>query len=239
MRFSAALLCVLLLSACTPRVILPARTPHLALDGPPPDVVILSVSGHCSPPCAAPYANGDDLSSRGTIDRVADAIAAAGYQVQVSGYAAGAFDTLESEWVFPPQRGWVALQNDFQEMRRRWPELGRRPRIVMLGHSQGVAWLHHLARLNPEVPIALQIDLDSICAAWQADHARFFRQLTPQQAGSPSIATACDPIWIDGRPYRGKNIVWPNVERSLEIQSKRLYAPAPKVAGSLSIFCGP
>lgn len=231
-RLTVLLLTLLLgLVACTPLyVVHPARTPALNLQGPPPDVVIFSMSGRCAPPCLAPRDNWDYLGSRGTLDRLADVFTAAGYRVQVSGYASNAAATFSSEYIGGPQRGYEALRSDFARVAQTWMKAARPPRLVLLGHSQGSVWLHHLARVNPYVPVALQVDLDGICVAWKSDFGDGIRELGSVYGDEPSPLQACDAFTVAGRTVGAKDIVWPNVALDLEVQSKRLPA-RPGVSG--------
>ncbi|CAM3159544.1 hypothetical protein DESA109040_00410 [Deinococcus saxicola] len=230
-RLPALLLCALALMGCTPLyVVHPARTPALNLNGPPPDIVIFSMSGRCAPPCLAPRDNWDYLGSRGTLDRLADVFTAAGYRAQVSGYASNAAATFSSEYIGGPQRGYEALRADFARVARTWMRSARPPRLVLLGHSQGSVWLHHLSRVNPGVPVALQVDLDGICLAWKSDFGAGIRALGDAYGAEPSPLHACDAFWVAGRTVGVKDIVWPNVARGLEVQSKRLPA-RPTVSG--------
>jgi hypothetical protein len=233
-RFLAPLLALTaLLVGCAPVTVRPAQAPALDLGGPAPDVVILSVSGRCGPPCQPPRDNWDYLTSRGTVDLIADAIAGVGYRVQVAGYASNAAAVFTSRQARRDQRGYAALTADFARMRAAWLRGPRPPRLVLLGHSQGTAWLHHLARVNPDVPFALQIDLDGICAAWRSDHGAALRAQPPGTGGPPSALTACDPVRVPGRTVRNKDVVWPNVARDLEVLSKRLPARVSESGGLL------
>ncbi|GAA5512058.1 hypothetical protein Dcar01_00772 [Deinococcus carri] len=227
----SALLAVSLLGACAPRVTVPTHTPALDFGGPVPDVVIFAVSGRCGTGCVAPRDNWDYLTARGTVDRVADVIAAAGYRVETAGYASSASEEFASRLTPLGQRGYVALLADYGRLQTAW-EGQPRPRVVLLGHSQGVAWLHHLARIFPEQPVALQIDLDGICAAWQSDHGSAIRALKADPA-RPSPAEACNLFRVAGQSLRGKDLVWPNVARNLEVQSKRLPALVSDSGGFL------
>ncbi|ANE44799.1 hypothetical protein SU48_05745 [Deinococcus puniceus] len=218
------------LTGCVPIAVQSGRSEALNLAGPAPDVVLLSVSGRCGPPCVAPRDNWDYLTSRGTVDAVADELGAAGLSVQVAGYASNAAAQFESLQARTPQRGFGALLADFERLKNGWMKAPHPPRLVLLGHSQGVAWLHYLTRLHSEVPVALQIDLDGICTAWRADHAAGVRGLPAPQGGLPSALSACDSLSVPGAPLltRGslslKDVVWPNVAANLEVQSKRLPA---------------
>lgn len=225
----------LVLGGCAPLALTPARTPALEFGGPAPDVVIFAVSGRCGVACAAPRDNWDYLTARGTADVVAAEMLAAGYRVQVAGYASSASESFTSALTATGQRGYAALAADYARLGTAWTGADR-PRVVLLGHSQGVAWLHHLARAYPEQPVALQIDLDGICAAWHSDHGASLRGRphgAPAQSASaqsdsargparPPPAEACNLFRVAGRALRGKDIVWPNVARNLEVQSGRL-----------------
>lgn len=224
----ALLAATLLLGACAPIAVKPARTPALNFSGPAPDVVIFAVSGRCGTGCLAPRDNWDYLTARGTVDAVADAIAAAGYRVEVAGYASSTQESFVSHLTRTVQHGYPALTAAYARLGTAWG--GRRPRVVLLGHSQGVAWLHHLARAYPEQPVALQIDLDGICASWYTDHGAAIRALRPDPV-RPSPLEACNLFRVGSRSLRGKDIVWPNVAHNLEVQSKRLPARAGESGG--------
>lgn len=228
---ASALLGIVALVGCTPLyVVRPARTPALNMLGPAPDVVIFSMSGRCGPPCLAPRDNWDYLTSRGTLDRLADVFRATGFSVQVAGYASNAAASFSSAYVGGPQRGYGALRGDFARVAGTWMKAAHPPRIVLLGHSQGSAWLHHLTRVNPDVPVALQVDLDGICVAWKSDFGASIRENAGSYSNEPSPLEACDALTVAGRTVGVKDIVWPNVAQNLEVQSKRLPA-RPTVSG--------
>ncbi|ALW88900.1 hypothetical protein [Deinococcus actinosclerus] len=212
----AALLSALLLTACAPTLsVNPTATPALNLSAPAPDVVILSVSGRCGVPCAAPRDNWAYLGSRGTVDRVAREFVAAGLTVQAANYASSPLASFVSTRTGTEQRGYPALLADLDALRAAWPGAAA-PRLVLLGHSQGVAWLHQLTRDRPEVPFAAQIDLDGICLGWKSDFGPLIHSAEPF-----SPLSACDPMPVAGRRVNSKDVVWPNVARGIEVQSKR------------------
>ena len=220
-----------LLAACVPAVAVPTHTPALDFSGPAPDVVIFAMSGRCGTGCVAPRDNWDYLTARGTVDRLADVFAGSGYRVQAAGYASNVAPSFTSRLTDAPQQGYAALEADYARLQTAWPGEPR-PRVVLLGHSQGVAWLHHLARVTPEQPVALQIDLDGICAAWTSDHGAALAAW-PQDPARPSPLEACSLFRLGNRSLRGKDIVWPNVGRNLEVQSKRLPSRAGGGGGFL------
>ncbi|GGR83091.1 hypothetical protein [Deinococcus sedimenti] len=206
-----------LLTACAPTLIQhPTVTPPLHLEGEAPDVVLLSVGGRCGVPCVAPRDNWAYLGSRGTVDRVAREFEAAGLTVQAANYASSPLDRFPSARTGTEQRGYAALLTDLDALRATWT--GRNaPRLVLLGHSQGVAWLHQLTRDRADVPFAIQIDLDGICLGWKSDFGPLIRTTDPF-----SPLSACDPLTVAGQRVNGKDVVWPNVARGIEVQSKRL-----------------
>ncbi|RTR28994.1 hypothetical protein [Deinococcus radiophilus] len=215
-----------LLSSCTvvgsvthppPTVVRAAQAPALDLGGPAPDVVILAVSGHCHPVCNAPRDNYDYLSDYGTLDRIAREVQLSGLSVQVAGYASGAFDEGSSPRISPPQRGWPALRRDYARLNTVWA--ADRPRVVLLGHSQGVPWLYALARQFPEQPIDALIELDAMCALWNLDHRAALLRLSAGERGQPDIAGACTPQLVGGIRRLPKDTVPDNVARNLELHS--------------------
>lgn len=216
----------LVLTGCTPLQQLPARHDTLNLAGAAPDVVIIAMSGRCTQPCRAPRDNYDYLTSRGTLDALADVITEAGFTVQVTGYADHAAETFQPLKVVQPQRGYKALVNDFASMKSKWLSSARPPRVVLLGHSHGAVWLHHLVRNNRDVAFALQVDLDSSCASWVLDHGAGLRVAQADLPGQFPGISACDVISVGNPPHweRNKDIVWPNVAQNFEVQSKRLPA---------------
>lgn len=229
----AALLAAALLSGCAPLTWRPGASPALNLDAAPPDVVLLTVSGRCGPPCAAPRDDWDSLTPRGTVDAVADALAATGLSVQVAGYASNANESFFSRQVLAFQPGFGALVRDLERMKTSWLVGPNPPRLVLLGHSQGVIWTHYLTRINPDVRFSLLIDLDGSCTFWTADRAtdRPTAPLNYPAPGFPKPAAACDNHTTPAGTLRGKDVVWPNVERNLEVQSKRLPARTSPAGG--------
>lgn len=213
------------LTGCVPHWrIQDTRTPALDVTGPAPDVIVLGVSGRCSPPCVAPRDNWDYLSSRGTLDAVADVYTAAGYTVQVGGYASHPAETHTSPYLSRPQPGFEALVRDVQRVQEAWLGSAQPPRLILVAHSHGVVWSHLLTRIFPQVRFDLQVDLDGLCVAWRSDFGASVRALPPAPADQPQALDACEPVRVAGRNVPLKDVVWPNVAASLEVQSKRLPA---------------
>ncbi|MBB5375113.1 hypothetical protein HNQ07_000557 [Deinococcus metalli] len=225
LRPAILLASLLWLSGCAPHwLVRDTRTAALDLAGRAPDVVILGVSGRCSPPCVAPRDNWDYLSSRGTLDAVADVYAAAGYRVEVAGFASHPAASHTSPYLPRPQSGYEALVAAVSRMRATWLRSGMPPRVVLVAHSHGVAWAHLLTRTFPEVAFTAQVDLDGMCVAWRSDYGAAVRALPPAAPDEPQLLDACDAVSITGRTVPLKDVVWPNVALNLEVQSKRLPA---------------
>lgn len=233
MRPALCVLLALLLCACAPRYV-PASTvrPPSASDPlrPPgsPDVVIFGVSGRCVWPCqVAPADNWDYLTQRGTLAAIAAAFEARGYRSEVHGYSDSLLREHTSSLAREPQYGFLQLQDDFERVRRELV-LGRRnpAMLVLVGHSHGVNWTHQLARLYPDTPITLMVDLDGICLLWESDHAADFaayQQAHPQLRWPFDFPHACEVFRIGRGAYRPKDLVWDNVRFDLEVQSKVLW----------------
>ncbi|MDO4262861.1 MAG: hypothetical protein Q4C67_01565 [Deinococcus sp.] len=237
MRF--LLLILPLLVGCMTVTVQPARTTGLKFGAPAPDVVILGMSGHCAPPCAAPGDNYDLLAHSGTLDRLADAVAAAGYRVQVAGYTSNAQEDYGSARVSPRQRGWPALRRDYARLREEWGD--DPPRVVLVGHSHGVPWLHQLVRQFPEQPVAALLDIDGVCELWNLDHRAALLELSPALRGQPDIAQACQPLpgapWLGGVRLGPKDLVPWHVERGLEVHSVQGgYVPDPAGNYPVNVF---
>ncbi|WP_309572635.1 hypothetical protein [Deinococcus sp.] len=219
----AALL--LWLTACAPHwLVQDTRTPALDLDGPVPDVVVIGISGRCAPPCVAPRDNWDYLSSRGTLDSVADVFSAAGYAVEIAGYASHPAASHTSPYLTRPQPGFGALLSDFTRLRDTWLRQSDPPRVILVAHSHGVTWSHLLTRTFPDVTFAAQVDLDGMCLAWRPDYSAAVRALTLDAPRQARMLDACDSVRIGGRNVPLKDVVWPNVTVNFEVQSKRLPA---------------
>lgn len=235
------LLCLLplALSSCTTLSVHPARTAALNFSASAPDVVILGMSGHCAPPCVSPADNYDLLAHSGTLDLLADAVAAAGLNVQVAGYTSNAQESYSSARVSPPQRGWPALRRDYARLREKWKD--DPPRVVLVGHSHGVPWLHQLVRQFPEQPVAALLDIDGVCELWNLDHRAALLELPPALRGQPDIAQACQPL--PGAPWAGRSRLGPkdlvpwHVERGLEVHSVQGgYVPDPAGNYPINVF---
>lgn len=211
------------LGGCAPPVLQqwPTASEALDLNGPAPDVVIIGMSGHCTPICHAPNDNHEALQSGGTLRRLADAVQAAGLSVQVASYSSNAQESYFSAQGGAVQRGWPALRRDYQAIGRVWA--ADPPRVVLVGHSHGVPWLHGLVRQFPEQRVAALIDIDGVCELWNLDHRAALLRLSAEVRGQPDIAEACHSLptmpWRGSARLSAKDLVPWNVEHGLELLS--------------------
>lgn len=220
----------LLLVSCAPLKTRPARHLPVNPQGPPPDAIVLGISGHCPPPCRAPRDNYDYLTHRGTIDLIGDVIALRGYTVQYAAYGGSAIERYHSKKSDTPQRGYAALLKDFQKIEA-WFDQPKPPKLIVVGHSHGSTWLHHFVRTHPHIPIEVQIDIDSICAAWDLDHKETVAKAKIDIPGQPTVLQVCKTMQIKHKKYESKDIAFPNVVHNLEVQSKRFPKQVSKAKG--------
>ncbi|GAA3998225.1 hypothetical protein GCM10022631_06260 [Deinococcus rubellus] len=200
-----------------------------------PDVLIFGISGRCGPPCQAPQDNWDYLSERGTLKVLAAVFERRGLNVEVEGYAERITTDFKSRRSKLPQRGILDLLSDYQRLTSELV-LGRRnpAQVIIVGHSHGAVWGHYLSTLFGQVPVAVLIDLDANCVAWNADHsAETLAATSALWQGDPqrSPLLACSSALVGGQSVRLKDLVWPNVAVNLEVQSKRLPASGGEVPG--------
>ncbi|WP_407570315.1 hypothetical protein [Deinococcus altitudinis] len=241
----AASLCAaataLTLSGCAPG--LSAPTTRAAFSGDltlrpagSPDVLLLAVSGRCPTSCKAPEDNIDYLTPRGTVQAVQNTLEAQG--LSVASYAvASNLDRHTVQRVVQAQIGAgrtvPADQNGFLQLEDRlntayadWMRGRSNPtRIVLLAHSHGVVWTHALTRAHPEVPISAMIDLDGVCDFWEMDNRRFIQAHLARVGRNPwgfNLADSCGSVRVGNLRYDLKDVVYPNVQADLEVQSVHL-----------------
>ena len=232
---------VLTLSGCAP--ILSAPMTQAAYSGEltlrpegSPDVLLLTVSGRCPPGCKAPDDNIDYLTPRGTLKAVQDTLEAQG--LSVTSYAvAGHLDqhTVRSvvqtqigagRSIPAGQQGFLQLEGRLNTAYADWIRGRSNPtRIVLLAHSHGVVWTHALTRAHREVPISAMIDLDGVCDFWEMDNRRFIQAHLARLGHNPwsfNLADSCGSVRVGNLRYDLKDVVYPNVQANLEVQSVHL-----------------
>lgn len=217
-----------LLTACAPRMSEISLLPAGATDwqgtkgdfANPPDVIVMTFSGRCGIFCNVPVDSWDSLRIRGTTAMLTKALVAQGLRVSVASYTdyvgGRHFSRYASAW----GAGYSSAVHDLNVMKPLFAT-PRSPKLVVVGYSHGTVWAHLLVRSHPEIPVALQIDLDGVCGGWHFDHDPSFWAL-PQDADwrLKAAIEACEPTRVRGRWMSPKDIVWPNVAQHLEVRSK-------------------
>ena len=238
---ASALAAALTLSGCAPTrtatTTLPSYSGELTLrPAGSPDVLLLAVSGRCPPGCKAPDDNIDYLTPRGTLKAIQDTLEAQG--LSVASYAVAGH--LGQHTVRSVVRGQVeagrsvpASQEGFLQLEVRlntayadWIRGRSNPtRIVLLAHSHGVVWTHALTRAHPEVPVSAMIDLDGVCDFWEMENRRFIQAHVTGLGHNPwgfNLADSCGSVRVGNLRYDLKDVVYPNVQADLEVQSVHL-----------------
>ncbi|MFC4454872.1 hypothetical protein [Deinococcus sonorensis] len=223
------------LSACAPRMGSPnlsaaapvATWPSPLTPRPPgsPDVLLLSISGRCPPPCLnAPDDNTEYLARRGVVQALTRTLQDAGLSVQ-SSTAAAHLTLHRPHGSTEDVPGFLQVEAQLTTAYQRWMVGRRNPtRIVLLAHSHGVVWTHALARAHPEILVAALIDLDGLCDVWERDNARIIQAYVRQLGHNPwpfNLADSCGSVMAGHLRYDLKDVVTDNVERNLEVESQR------------------
>ena len=135
-----------------------------------PDVLLVTVSGHCTD-CAAEY-NGEYLRSWGTPQNLQRALENEGHVVDTWTYVDELYSWVRGDQVLA--YGFLALVADLKWVERNWiADYDDPTRIVLLGHSHGVVWAHSAAMAADDVPIEVLVDLDGVCLNWEDDDWAF------------------------------------------------------------------
>jgi hypothetical protein len=219
-----------------------------------PDVLLLVVSGRCPPGCRAPDDNVDYLTPRGTVQAVLDTLTAQGLSAEsyaVAGHLGR--HTVRStaqrqigvgRTVALEQDGFLQLEDRLNVAYASWIRGRSNPtRIVLLAHSHGVVWTHALTRAQPEVPIAAMIDLDGVCDFWELDNRRFVQAHLARVGHNPwtfNLADSCGSVRVGNVRYDLKDVVYPNVQADLEVQSVHLFGGGgPRGSGGNAVANAP
>jgi len=165
--YTSAILGVL---GCTP------QSPELAQrPADTPDVLILSVSGHCPPImglCDGNF-NPENLSYAGTLDAVTTPLIDAGFEVESRSFVDGWYTWVDTEGE-PLATGFVDLVATLELTFLAWMNGFEDPtRIVLIGHGHGVVWTHLAAQAAPHVPVEVLVDLDGMSAGWDDEDGYF------------------------------------------------------------------
>jgi len=216
-------------TACTNEAQEPALRPADA-----PDVLVLTVSGHCLPImglCDGNF-NPENLSHAGTSDALATPLIDADLDVQSMGFVDGWYTWVDAEGELLAA-GFVDLVGTLELTFLAWMNGYDNPtRIVMVGHGHGVVWTHLAAHVAPHVPIEVLVDLDGMSAGWDDDEG-YFGVGDEWPASIPGFVSDDDQTWPieewiaeDSWPVSGvadpqdiEDVVPPNVVLNLEVHS--------------------
>jgi len=159
-----------------------------------PDYYILGISGKCFKddldrsclnllPASVVALNTKNnynyLESRGTLEAVAQAVRTNGWTVQVRSYAASLEDRVNTgTGATALHHGFLTFVQDLKEIAQRDIQGVRNPsKIILIAHSHGTVWSHLFTKLNPGLPVEVQVDLDGVCADWATDNKGDFERL--------------------------------------------------------------
>lgn len=129
-----------------------------------PDLVFVSVSGHCLGPCAFAY-NDEYLHSQGTIEVLAQPFVDAGFDVRALPVSDNFYDQDQAV-------GFLTLVQSLLDMREQWVANWDNPtRFIVVAHSHGAVWAHIalfvLEGWGMPLPVDVLIDLDGMSLGWQ------------------------------------------------------------------------
>jgi len=195
-----------------------------------PDVLILSVSGHCFD-CFGQEYNDEYMLDRGTPQAVAAVYERRGLTTAIWDYGDAFYTWVDGDddvlvW------GWLDLVAHLRSVERRWMRGFVDPtRIVVVAHSHGTVWAHS-ALWETGVPVETLIDLDGVCLAWEDDSWSFGMgdawmsviDTYTASSGEPAwfdLANGCDSWSVPGvdRPQDIKEVVPDSARLNLEVTS--------------------
>ena len=134
-----------------------------------PDVLVVSVSGHCTS-CVGWSYNDEYLVDRGTPQAFAEDLRDAGLSVEVWDYADAFYTWTDGEGGDVLVWGWLHLVSHLEQVRDQWVAGFSNPtRLVVIGHSHGVVWSHAALLAVPDLPVDALVDLDGVCLSWEDD----------------------------------------------------------------------
>lgn len=234
----ALLLAAPFATACGPNPSPPVAPCVTAFDpgigGPPPEILILSLSGHGAGLAAALCTSIDDDDNRSCLQDAGDAVEVIRQAFQAAGrmtieerHFADRLRAPDANGDCVPDRmdqlGLVELVATLVAAIAQWIDGQVAPtRIVMVTHSHGTNWRGIAQALRPDIPIAYLIQLDGVCQNWECEHedaVRTWAQASGLALGV-DIAEPCD----DGAQVMGtdqdlKDVAFAQVGFILEGQS--------------------
>ena len=208
-----------------------------------PDLVIISISGHCGLVCSTrntwSYLDSASESTGGVavLDGIVDAYRRLGFNT-IETFSASSFVTAHySSTSGEVEPGYLQAQAYLDEVKAEWIDGYSDPtRVVLLGHSHGTVWASLLAMNNLDVTFDAFISLDAICWMWWAKHKQYIHETFvngpwkipfPLDQGDP-----CGSLAIPGVKKRMNinDVVSANVIYGLEVRTTfRLFSFDPNV----------
>ena len=205
-----------------------------------PDVLILGVSGHCAllSACGSEFYNPEYLNDRGTLDALADRIAAHGESVEVVPFADSFFNVVDDQGDHLDY-GFLGLLGVLEGVNTEWiGDFDNPTRLVVVAHSHGTVWAHIALREMPHVPVETLIDLDGESLGWESDSWAF------DTVGDDWAAVIQD--WTDDNDVEWQYPIWQasdefEIPGLVDLQDVEDVVPDSvglniEVAGSWSVF---
>jgi hypothetical protein len=163
--------------------------------------------------------NYEGLEQRGGIAQIADMLRADGHTVDAHYFS--------SSWALHDTPASSQPVPGFLEAAKLVQATPADTHIVVIGASQGGYWSHLLTMALPQIPIAVLVDMDTICLGWQG-FQKLFAEL-PQDQQTPLEALVGD--WLAEQHICGNTVnevPW-NVETNLEVRTGYWLRGAPLI----------
>ncbi|HJN75337.1 MAG TPA: hypothetical protein QGF58_15520 [Myxococcota bacterium] len=197
-----------------------------------PDVLVISVSGHCTS-CVGWSYNDEYMLDRGTPGAIATALREQGHHAEIWDYADALYTWESSRSGEVLVWGFLDLVAHLEWVEENWiAEYDNPTRVVVVAHSHGVVWAHSALLAAEGVPVEVLVDLDGVCLSWESDESTVgigddwtsVIDSHVAEYGDPwwfDLADACDSWAIPGlqNPADIEDVVPDNVILNLEVGS--------------------
>lgn len=144
-----------------------------------PDVVLVTVSGHCFTTCADGRNPEYLITERQTYLPITNLLESQGISWAAYGYTDNFYNIVDTATGELLDAGFLQLLADLEIIRDQWiGDFDNPTHVMVLGHSHGTVWAH-LALLVLEwwgvpIPVDILIDLDGNSLSWEDDTFTFF-----------------------------------------------------------------